>query len=268
MLHSRRRIRNLLLTAICLELLLVLIYATDSWVQGPYGQLHSLIDLDAEGNLPAWFSSFQLALIAIAFWRFASRSRATQRPSRRFLQACGGFFLLLSIDETALLHERVTESLGSRYIEWVPGYLSRHPGKTTVCALVLFVCFAAACPHLRGFWRLSRMATAIGATGCAIYATGAAVLETFGFKMLAAGVSLNTYRVEVAAEEFLEMLGGTLILYAVLLLTLLKIPSSWGMPAFGSGRPRSTSPPAKTQVRPKRAPREARVDPRLSPRVP
>ena len=105
------------------------------WVQGSAGQLHSLIDLDAEGNLPAWFSSFQLALIAIAFWVLAARFRATQRPSRCFLRACGGFFLLLSIDETAMFHERITESLGSRYLDWVPVYVVSHPGEAIVwCA--------------------------------------------------------------------------------------------------------------------------------------
>ncbi len=103
MIHSRQQARKLFLTLICLELLLVMIYGTDAWVQGSAGQLHSLIDLDAEGNLPAWFSSFQLALIAFAFWALAARFRATQRPSRRFLRACSGFFLLLSIDESALL---------------------------------------------------------------------------------------------------------------------------------------------------------------------
>ena len=81
--------RKLLLTLICIELLLVVVYATDVWVKGTSGELDGLIDLDAEGNLPAWFSSFQLALIAISFWVLTARRRATERPSRRFLRTCG-----------------------------------------------------------------------------------------------------------------------------------------------------------------------------------
>jgi hypothetical protein len=218
MIHSRQQARKLLLTLVCLEFLLVVIYGTDAWIQGPDGQMHSLLDLDAEGNLPAWFSSFQLALITIGWWVLAARCRTTQRPSRRFLRTCGGFFLLLSIDETAMLHERITESLGSRYLDWVPVYLSNHIGEAIVCVLVVLMCVAGVFPHVRGLWQMSRGASLIGAAGCAIYVMGAAVLESIGYKMLRAASTPSLYRVEVAAEEFLEMLGASLILYAVLLL--------------------------------------------------
>ena len=215
MIHSRLQARNLLLTLICFDLLFVVVYGTDVWVQGATKQPHSLIDLDAEGNLPAWFSSFQLALIAIGFWMLSARFRATERPSRIFLRACAGFFLLLSIDESALLHERITESLGKRYVDWVPGYLARHPGKAIVCALVLVGCLAAAYPHIMGLWRISIRATLFVVAGCAIYLTGAAGLESIGYKMLSSVATPQLYRVEVAVEEFFEMLGGSLILYAV-----------------------------------------------------
>lgn len=218
MIHSRQQARKLFLTLICLELMLVVFYGTDAWVQGSAGQLNSLIDLDAEGNLPAWFSSFQLALIAIAFWALAARFRATQRPSRRFLRACSGFFMLLSIDESALLHERITESLGSRYLDWVPVYVSDHPGNAVICALILVACMAAVFPHLRGLWQMSPRLSLIAAAGGVIYVTGAAVLESVGYRMLSAGSTLSFYRAEVAAEEFFEMMGASLILYAVLLL--------------------------------------------------
>jgi hypothetical protein len=221
MIHTRQQARKLFLTLICLEFLLVVIYATDAWVQGSGAQLHSLIDLDAEGNLPAWFSSFQLAMIATAFWVLAARFRATQRPSRSFLRACSGFFLLLSLDETAMLHERITESLGSRYLDWVPVYIADHPVKATVCGVILVACLAAVFPHLRGLWRMSPRCLRIAALGCLVYVTGAAVLESIGYRMLNAGASVSLYRAEVAAEEFLEMLGANLILYAVLSLCCL-----------------------------------------------
>jgi hypothetical protein len=217
MIHSRQQARKLILALVGIELMMVVAYGTDAWVQGTTKQLHAVIDLDGEGNLPTWFSSFQLSLIAVSFWVLAACFRTTRRPSRRFLQTCGGFFLLLSIDETALLHERTTEALGSRYIDWVPAYLTSHVGESTICALVLILCVAAVFPHFRGLWRMSPGASLIGAAGCVVYVTGAAVLETVGYKMISAGVSLALYRFEVAAEEFLEMLGASLILYAVLL---------------------------------------------------
>jgi hypothetical protein len=217
MIHSRLQARKLFLTLICIELMLVVAYGTDAWVQGPAEQLHAVIDLDAEGNLPTWFSSFQLTLIAISLWALAARLRDSRRPSRRFMRACGGFFLLLSIDETAMMHERITASLGSRYIDWMPDYFGNHIGEASLWILILMACLGAAYPHLRGLWRMSPVASLIAAAGCVVYVTGAAVLETIGYKMLSAGVSLGLYRVEVAAEEFFEMLGASLILYAVLL---------------------------------------------------
>ena len=226
MIHSCQQARKLFLTLICLELLFLVFYATDAWIQGPTEHLHSLIDLDAEGNLPAWFSSFQLTLIAIGFWTLAARFRETERPSRHFLRACAGFFLLLSIDESALLHERITESLASRYVDWLPAYLGNNPGEAIVCALILVACLAAAYPHVIGLWRLSSRATLIAAAGCAIYLIGAAVLESIGYKMLSGGATPQLYRVEVAAEELFEMLGGSLILYAVLLFCMTRAGKS------------------------------------------
>ena len=52
MIHSPQQTRKLLLTLICIELLFVVAYGTDAWVQGPAEQLHGVIDLDGEGNLP------------------------------------------------------------------------------------------------------------------------------------------------------------------------------------------------------------------------
>ena len=223
MILSRQQARKLLLTLIGLEMLFVVVYGTDAWVQGPTKEVHSLIDLDGEGNLPAWFSSFQLALIAIGLWTLAARYRATERPSRRFLQACAGFFLLLSIDESALLHERITESLGNRYVDWVPVYIGTHPVKTIVCCLVLAACLFAAYPHVVGLWRISTTASLTAAAGCSIYVTGAAGLESIGYKILGNGAPPQLYRAEVAAEEFFEMLGGSLILYAVLLCCMTRL---------------------------------------------
>jgi hypothetical protein len=217
MIHTSQQARKLLLSLVCIQLLLVVIYGTDAWVHGPTERLDDVIDLDAEGNLPTWFSSFQLALIAISFWALASRVRETGRPSRRFLKTCGGAFLFLSIDETAMFHERITASVGSRYIDWLPAYVTAHIGSTVVCACVGAACIAGAYPHLRGLWMLSRRATLTGLAGCVIYLAGAAVFETIGYKMLSAGVSLSLYRVEVALEEFFEMLGASIVLYAVLL---------------------------------------------------
>src|SRR4030095_15317817 len=106
MIHSRQQARKLFLTLIGIELMLVVAYGTDAWVQGASEQLHALIDLDGEGNLPAWFSSFQLALISLCFWSCSFGQDKNERPPRRFLILLASTFLLWSLDETAMLHER------------------------------------------------------------------------------------------------------------------------------------------------------------------
>lgn len=217
MVHTSRQARQLFLTLLGIELVLVLVYATDSWVQGPSGELHAVIDLDGEGNLPTWFSSFQLSLVAISFWFMAAQARATQRPSRRFLRACGGLFLFMSIDETAMIHERITGLLGTRYIDWVPGWVLDHPAKSTVCAMVVAGFAAMVIPHIRAFKKTNAVPVRIAAAGSFAYVIGAAVLESVGYETLVGGSHSSLYRFEVASEEFLEMLGVSLILYGVLL---------------------------------------------------
>jgi hypothetical protein len=68
----------------------------------------------------------------------------------------------------------------------------------------------------------------MAAAGAAVYVTGAAVLESIGYKMLSAGSTPSLYRAEVALEEFFEMMGASLILYAVLsLCCLTKNNRAW-----------------------------------------
>src|SRR5262249_1657383 len=143
-------------------------------------------------------------------------------------------FLLLAIDETAMLHERVTESLGSRYLDWVPAFLISHPFESAVCGLVIVAGFVGMYPHLRGLWSMSARSAAVGVVGAAIYVLGAAVLESIGYKMLSSGATPTLYRVEVATEEFFEMLGASLILYAVLSMSL-RVPKYRSRNAAQSG---------------------------------
>jgi hypothetical protein len=237
MVHTQRQARQVFASLICIELLLVTAYATDAWVQGPRGELHAFIDLDGEGNLPTWFSSFQLALIAVCFWCLAARSRATQLPSRRFLRSCSAFFLLLSTDETAMIHERITAELGSRYLDWIPGYLLSHPFNAIVCVAVAVGCATAVYPQFRALYQKNPAATRIIFAGCLIYLAGGAVLESIGYKMLASGSSPSLYRLEVACEEFLEMLGASFILYGVLAASVIHLPVRQSIGRAASGNP-------------------------------
>src|SRR6185503_2187998 len=73
MAHDHMRSTNLfnkvVITALVCELTLVAIYWIDVLTGGHFQMLHSLFDLDSEGNIPAWFSSSQLFCVAISFWK-------------------------------------------------------------------------------------------------------------------------------------------------------------------------------------------------------
>lgn len=68
------RIAGEILAALILcELVLVAIYWLGVFSGGHFQALHTLFDLDGEGNIPAWFSSAQLLVVALAFLTHALR---------------------------------------------------------------------------------------------------------------------------------------------------------------------------------------------------
>ncbi|HLG14696.1 MAG TPA: hypothetical protein VJH03_09385 [Blastocatellia bacterium] len=212
--HSCPQALNLFLALISFQLLLVLVFSIAVLIQAPQ-PAYSLVDMDAEANLPTWFASFQLALIAISLWSYSTQRRRARSPSRNFLRLFSAGFLVLSLDETAQLHEHITGWIGLRYVDWLPRYLSDHEGVTLFCVLVLLVALRIAYRNLSALWGLSRHASLIAVAGFLTCVTGGAILETIGYKFLLDGSSPSLYRAEVAAEELLEMLGASLILYAV-----------------------------------------------------
>jgi hypothetical protein len=74
-----------------------------------------LLRLDAEANLPTWASSLQFGLAGIACLALA----ATERAGGWRWAAVGALLLLLSLDESATLHERLSAEVGATTAEWV-----------------------------------------------------------------------------------------------------------------------------------------------------
>jgi hypothetical protein len=69
------------------------------------GQLFHFIDIGAEANIPTWYSSVKLFCISILAGVFAFRKFNRQKNRNYFLFLLPLLFLILSIDESASIHE-------------------------------------------------------------------------------------------------------------------------------------------------------------------
>jgi hypothetical protein len=220
--QAPQQARRVFLFMLGLEGMLAAFYWLDILSGSPVPVLHALVDLDGEGNLPAWFSSLQLAMISLCLGYLAYRQRPTDKPSRGFLALLAAVFLLWSADETAQLHERLTGWIGLRYVDWLPGFLYEHKLMVMVLIVVLSAIARLLWADVLAFWRAHRQASRMAILGFCVVFLGGAVLETIGYKFFLDGTTPLLYQTEVCFEEVFEMLGASMILYSTSLLALSK----------------------------------------------
>lgn len=218
--QTTKRARKIFFAMLFVELLLVSFYWLDILLGSPVEVLHALVDLDGEGNLPAWFSSFQLALISLCLWLQVIQHQKPDKPSKGFLALLASIFLLWSADETAQMHERVTGWIGLRYVDWLPYFLHEHKALVALLLIALLAMAWLLRSDFVAFWQTHRYASLIAICGFCVVFLGGAVLETIGYKFFLSGTTPLLYQTEVCLEEFLEMFGASLILFSTSLLAL------------------------------------------------
>jgi hypothetical protein len=174
-------------------------------------------DLDAEMNVPSWFSSALLFVAAAILGYIAVRTR---REGDRFASHWTGLawiFLLMSLDETAGLHGLMTRPVrgalhlsGAFYYAWV------------VPMMVALVVFGIV--YLKFVWNLPRPVREWMVLSGIVYVSGALGGELVeGAYKTAHGIDL-TFAVVTVIEETLEMVGATMFIY-----TLLRyVAARWG----------------------------------------
>lgn len=236
-LQVAKQARKILFAMLFVELLLVASYWTDILLDSPVAVLHALVDLDGEGNLPAWFSSFQLALISLSLWFLVFQHHKPAKPSRSFFALLASLFLLWSADETAQMHERLTGWIGLRYVDWLPYFLHEHKALVTLLLVALLAIVWLLRSDGFAFWQAHRRASLIALFGFCVVFLGGAVLETIGYKFFLNGATPLLYQTEVCVEEFFEMFGASLILYSTSLLALNKAEQLEQAPAQVSLQP-------------------------------
>jgi hypothetical protein len=217
--HTDAQTHNSILGTIKIFLLaditLVVLYILDNLLSHPFEILTRLVDLDEEANLPAWYSSSQILVLGLLLGLFAFIMR-DRRPSP--LLPAGALSLIclaLSLDETAQIHEWIGNqsdklmATGTR-----KGSLFGHTGIWMFILGPLFliaitVLWRRLSPYLRGRGRVVRLYL----LGFFVY-----VVSALGVEILANFVSPDQADsvVQIVCEEFGEMLGVTLLIWATL----------------------------------------------------
>jgi hypothetical protein len=181
------------------------------------------LDLDTEAGIPAWFSSSVLLLCSVLL---ATITSAYKRTDHRYVYhwcALCIIFALLSLDETISIHERFIEPLrflwgtgGLFYFAWVI------PGGAFAGLLTL--------AYYRFVFDLPAKSRRLFIAAGALYLSGALGFEMLGGLWADHYGELNwIYRVLVTAEEFLEMSGAILFLFALMRYSVSLEVSAGGM---------------------------------------
>ena len=204
--------RRLVVAVLVLDLLVLLAYAAHAALGHPIGVLESFFDLDREQNLPTWWSSAKLLATGLILGA-AFLLRLDADGTRAWLLAAAALIALgLSLDETALLHER----LGAVALphDRREGTLFAQGGAW----MMLLVPAAIVGPAilwrlgLRDYFRAAPRAALRMGLGLSLFVAGAAGVEL----LRGASVGAWWHPFQVLLEEGLEFLGATLLLWGVL----------------------------------------------------
>lgn len=177
---------------------------------GYYPIGYRLINLDAERNLPTWYSSCLLLFCAGLLAIIAHIKHKNLVPYRYHWSFLSIIFLGLSLDETAAIHDvavkplRATFNLtGVLYYSWViPGILV-----VTLLGLAYLKFLKSLPKQIQRLFFLSAFIYVLGALGMEMIA--GVITETLGSESL-------LYRIEAITEEFLELTGVNLFIYTLL----------------------------------------------------
>lgn len=171
--------------------------------------LQNMFLLDYEANVPNWFSSMQLAFVALVWLKIARSARRASTPDRRLATAAlliGGAALFGSLDEIAQVHEKIgiytMDSLFPRTGYWLFIYLP----------VLLLLAGAVVALVGRRLW-LHRRAMAWIVAGGALYLVAAGGLELM-LNFIQWGGTAEL--IQLHFEETGELLGVWLILWGSL----------------------------------------------------
>ncbi|MCX6375493.1 MAG: hypothetical protein NTU88_05580 [Armatimonadetes bacterium] len=169
----------------------------------------SMFYVGQEANVPTWYSSSLLLLCSALLWIIACATKRVCDGRSRWWTALSVVFLLMSIDETATIHERIGGLC--EYVfrtEFFKDFGFVLPGAILVCVTALL--------FLRFVLRLPPATRKLFILAAVLYAWGASGMEGVSLGWSARNSpALPMYSFLVTIEEIFEMSGLLVFIYAL-----------------------------------------------------
>lgn len=219
------------------DFLVGLPYVVNQLIGRPFAKINRLVDLDDEANFPSWYSSVQWAVVAalMGFAVYRLRKRGAKAALPLFVVA--GAFLVLSLDEIAQIHEKLSIGVsgkvgsgqGALKSLWLPALGLPLLILLGVAARRAKVAFDAAPGSLKMF-----------VIGLGVFALGA-----FGIEPITSLVLHTSGAAFVWVEETMEMVGVTFLLWSAF-----SLAEREGILAFADADGSGAAPPVKPRLGP------------------
>lgn len=209
--------KRLLFFLLGVEVLLVFGYCV-VWIIAPgfrWGPISLLLDVDRESSIPTWFSAIQLFAVGLLL---ILQARAA-KELKIYLFILGIGFVFLSMDEAVAIHEKMIESAKKLDLQWFLRltFMGNHRAWMVPYVLVGVGVLLAGYRSVLFIWRNFHREAVLVAIGLALFVLGGIGFEILSFEFQAPGSEAN-YNWTVAAEELLEMVGVSFMLYGFMLL--------------------------------------------------
>jgi hypothetical protein len=175
--------------------------------------LYPLFNLNSDISIPAWFASVTLLLCSILLAVIFIAKRSIAESFALHWAVLSLIFLYLSIDEGARIHETIGTTLSLRFTGITHGFLHF----TWVIYGTVFVLIVAAF-SLKFLAHLPVETVRLFILAGLTYVGGALLMEMINARYAELHGGQNfTYQMMTVVEEFLEMSGIVIFIYALLL---------------------------------------------------
>ncbi|NCJ07306.1 hypothetical protein GS597_12470 [Synechococcales cyanobacterium C] len=199
----------LVITSIILTLINTILLFNQFYLGSTLKGLSWIFYVDGDNNIPTWFSSFALLFcsILLGFIAVLKKKIVNFYSAKWFVLST--IFLLMSIDEVAMIHEKIGDLLdipelgGWLHYSWIVF------GITLIVALGIY--------YFRFLLSLPRYFRNLILVSAGIFLAGALGVEMINSRIeYTMGAENLTYALMTTLEEFLENIGVEIFAYSLL----------------------------------------------------